>query len=204
MSILLTQQDLTQQDLTQQDLTQQDSLIQKNCWVQPGCFIQPKIKGTIAALIDPLLAQTMKVRVACKGDRLGILLEAIAVPERTQATLIQPRIRQELPKLQHQGIQTLKVYGRQLGQVSPAWCLVFPIAVSIPQKLYGYFVTEAQGLLKNLEQDLLTFREDHSLTKIHNMLLAVHTIKGGAASVGLQTIAKIAHGMEDVSQLFVI
>jgi two-component system, chemotaxis family, sensor histidine kinase and response regulator PixL len=162
---------------------------------QQGCSAENSL-GTIAALISPLLPQNMTVRVAHKGDRLGVLLEAIGVPDRTQATLIQPEIRHELLHLH--GIRTFKVYGRQIGQVSPAWCLVFPIALSKQQKLYGYFVTEAQALLKDLEQDLLSFREDHSLAKIHHMLLAVHTIKGGAASVGLQTIAKIAHGMEDV------
>lgn len=165
---------------------------------QNDCLIQPESLGAIAALINPLLPKNMTVRVARKGDRLGVLLEAIVVPERTQATLIQPGIRQGVQKLQLQGIQTLKVYGRQIGQVSLAWCLVFPIVLSNQQKLYSYFVTEAQELLKNLGQDLLSFRTDHSLTKIHNMLLAVHTIKGGSASVGLQTIAKIAHGMEDV------
>ncbi|MBW4514756.1 MAG: Hpt domain-containing protein [Timaviella obliquedivisa GSE-PSE-MK23-08B] len=190
---------LAQQD----DLAQTAFLPQKDCLVQNGCLTQNESLATIAALINPLLAHNIRAKVACKGDRLGILLEAIGVPDRAQATLIQPGIRQgfqklQLQKLQLQNIQTLKVYGRQIGQVSPAWCLVFPIALSNQQKLYGYFVIEAQGLLENLEQDLLTLREDHSLAKIHNMLLAVHTIKGGSASVGLQTIAKIAHGLEDV------
>ena len=173
-------------------------LAENNCLMQNSTLIQEEILGAIAALIIPLLPKNMMVRVARKGDRLGVLLEAIEVPDRTQATLIQPGVHQEIQKFQPQGIQTLKVYGRQIGQVSPAWCLVFPMALSSQQKLYGYFVAEAQELLKNLEQDLLSFREDHSLAKIHNMLLAVHTIKGGSASVGLQTIAKIAHGMEDV------
>jgi len=173
-------------------------LAENNGLIQNGNLIQEKFLGAIATLIIPLLPQNMMVRVARKGDRLGVLLEAIEVPDRIQATLVQPKVHQEIQKLQPQGIQTLKVYGRQIGQVSPAWCLVFPVALSNQQKLYGYFVTEAQELLKNLEQDLLSFREDHSLAKIHNMLLAVHTIKGGSASVGLQTIAKIAHGMEDV------
>jgi two-component system, chemotaxis family, sensor histidine kinase and response regulator PixL len=165
---------------------------------QKDCLIQTESLGAIAALIRPLLPPNIMVRVAHKGDRLGVLLEAIVVPDRTQAALIQPGVLQGVPKLQLQGIQTLKVYGRQIGQVSPDWCIVFTISLSNQQKLYGYFVTEAQELLKNLEQDLLSFREDYSLTKIHNMLLAVHTIKGGSASVGLQTIAKIAQGMEDV------
>lgn len=159
-------------------------------------LIHPENLGAIALLINPLLPQNMTARVARKGNRLGVLLEAIVVPDRTQATLIQPKVHQGVQNLQLQGIQTLKVYGRQFGEVSPTWCIVFPM--SNQHKLYGYFVTEAQELLKNLEQDLLRFREDHSLPKIHNMLLAVHTIKGGSASVGLQTIAKIAHGMEDV------
>jgi HPt (histidine-containing phosphotransfer) domain-containing protein len=170
---------------------------ENNGLIQNSALIQEEVLGAIAALMIPLLPQNMRVRVARKGDRLGVLLEAIGVPDRTQATLIQPGVHQEIQKFQPQGIQTLKVYGRQFGQASPAWCLVFPMASS-QQKLYGYFIAEAQELLKNLEQDLLSYRADQSLAKIHNMLLAVHTIKGGSASVGLRTIAKIAHGMEDV------
>ncbi len=183
-----------------QGFTDSESILlaQRGYLIQTGCLNQTESLGAIAALISPLLPQNMTVRVTRRGDRLGVLLEAIDVPDRIQAALIQPGIRQGLQKLQLQGIQILKVYGRQIGQVSPAWCIVFAAALSNQQKLYGYFVTEAQELLKNLEQDLLSFRADHSLAKIYNMLLAVHTIKGGSASVGLQTIAKIAHGMEDV------
>jgi HPt (histidine-containing phosphotransfer) domain-containing protein len=162
---------------------------------EPGCLVQENLEA-LAALISRSLPPNMTARVARKGDRLGILLEASIVPDRIQATLIQPEVRRG--QIHLQGIQTLKVYGRQIGQVSPAWCIVFPTILSNQQKLYGYFVTEAQELLKELEQNLLSFREDHGLAKIHNLLLAVHTIKGGSASVGLQTIAKIAHGIEDV------
>lgn len=176
-------------------------LAQQDCLRKESCLRQESLEA-IAALISHSFPQNTTVKVVGKGDRLGVLLEAIAVPDRTQATLVFSKIRHD-PKIRHerinlQKIQTLKVYGRQREQMSPAWCLVFSLALSSQQKLYGYFVTEAQELLKNLKQDLLSFREDHSLTKIHNMLLAVHTIKGGSASVGLQTIAKIAQGLEDV------
>lgn len=176
-------------------------LAQQDCLRKESCLRQESLEA-IAALISHSFPQNTTVKVVCKGDRLGVLLEAIAVPDQTQATLVFSKIRHD-PKIRHerinlQKIQTLKVYGRQRGQMSPDWCLVFSLALSSQQKLYGYFVTEAQELLKNLKQDLLNFREDHSLTKIHNMLLAVHTIKGGSASVGLQTIAKIAQGLEDV------
>jgi two-component system, chemotaxis family, sensor histidine kinase and response regulator PixL len=68
----------------------------------------------------------------------------------------------------------------------------------IREKVYGYFIAEAQDLLKEIEHDLLSFKEDHTPAKIHNLLRSVHTLKGGAASVGLDTIKNVAHVLEDI------
>jgi chemotaxis protein histidine kinase CheA len=154
---------------------------------------EPGDLGAIAALINHVLSAQTQVKVACKGDRFGVLLEADILPDRTYAARIKPIVRRST-----QQIRAIKIYGRQFGQVYPAWCLIDRPPLSSQQKLYGYFVTEAEELLNSLGQDLSSFREHYSLGKIHNMLLAVHTLKGGSASVGLQTIAKIAHGLEDV------
>jgi two-component system, chemotaxis family, sensor histidine kinase and response regulator PixL len=153
---------------------------------------EPGDLGAIVALINHGLDSEIRVKVVCKGDRLGVLLEGDVVPDRALAIRIQPIVRRNVQE------QIVKIYGRQLGQMYPEWCLVDRLLFSSQQKLYGYFVAEAQELLSSLEQDLSGFQADHSLVKIHSMLLAVHTLKGGAASVGLQTIAKIAHGLEDV------
>jgi two-component system, chemotaxis family, sensor histidine kinase and response regulator PixL len=163
---------------------------------EPGNLAQPGDLGAIAALLSHAVSPPIQVRVARRGDRFGVLLEADGLPDRDQAIRIRSAVRQSVQPMQT--VEVIKIYGRQLGQIDPAWCLIDRLPFSSQQKLYGYFVTEAQELLDSLEQDLSSFRADHSLGKMHHMLLAVHTLKGGSASVGLQTIAKIAHGLEDV------
>ncbi|MEA5616892.1 hybrid sensor histidine kinase/response regulator [Cronbergia sp. UHCC 0137] len=69
---------------------------------------------------------------------------------------------------------------------------------SIREQGYAYFLTEAPELLQTIEQDLFTLAEDYSISKVHNLMRATHTIKGGAANVGLDTIQMIAHSLEDI------
>ena len=69
---------------------------------------------------------------------------------------------------------------------------------SIHEQGYQYFLQEAPELLQILEQGLLNFREDSSLNKINTLMRATHTLKGAAASVRLETIATVAHSLEDV------
>ncbi|TAF06714.1 MAG: hybrid sensor histidine kinase/response regulator [Nostocales cyanobacterium] len=68
----------------------------------------------------------------------------------------------------------------------------------IREQGYAYFLAEAPELLQAIEQDLFSFLEDHSKNKVHNLMRATHTIKGGAATVGLDTIKMIAHSLEDI------
>jgi chemotaxis family two-component system sensor histidine kinase/response regulator PixL len=68
----------------------------------------------------------------------------------------------------------------------------------IREQGYAYFLAEAPELLQTIEQDLFSFLEDHSTNKVHNLMRATHTIKGGAATVGLDTIKMIAHSLEDI------
>jgi two-component system, chemotaxis family, sensor histidine kinase and response regulator PixL len=63
---------------------------------------------------------------------------------------------------------------------------------------YPYFLQEAPELLQVLEQGLLSLREDCSLNQINNLMRATHTLKGAAASIGLETIASVAHSLEDI------
>lgn len=69
---------------------------------------------------------------------------------------------------------------------------------SIREQSYRYFLQEAPELLQVLEQDLLTLREDYSINKVHNLMRTTHTLKGAAASVGLETIKTVAHSLEDI------
>jgi two-component system, chemotaxis family, sensor histidine kinase and response regulator PixL len=69
---------------------------------------------------------------------------------------------------------------------------------AIREQGYAYFLGEAPELLQTIEQDLYTLVESSSTAKIHNLMRATHTIKGGAANVGLDTIMTIAHSLEDI------
>lgn len=67
-----------------------------------------------------------------------------------------------------------------------------------PRESYQFFLQESVELLQTLEQGLLELREDASTQKIHNLMRTAHSIKGGAACVGLNHIKNIAHGLENV------
>ncbi|MBW4534168.1 MAG: response regulator [Pleurocapsa minor HA4230-MV1] len=67
----------------------------------------------------------------------------------------------------------------------------------IRDRAYQFFVEEAQELLQLLETGLLELRQDHSIPKVHELMRAAHSIKGGAASVELNAIELLAHRLED-------
>ncbi|HEY9700227.1 MAG TPA: hybrid sensor histidine kinase/response regulator [Trichocoleus sp.] len=68
----------------------------------------------------------------------------------------------------------------------------------IREQTYQYFLQEAPELLQALEQGLLSFKEDPNINYVNNLMRATHTLKGAATSVGLETIATVAHSLEDV------
>ncbi|MEO1004538.1 MAG: hybrid sensor histidine kinase/response regulator [Cyanobacteria bacterium J06638_38] len=67
----------------------------------------------------------------------------------------------------------------------------------IRDQAYQFFIEEAQELLQVLEKGLLDLRQDHSTPKVHELMRAAHSIKGGAASVELSVIELLAHRLED-------
>ncbi|MBD2102872.1 response regulator [Leptolyngbya sp. FACHB-261] len=67
----------------------------------------------------------------------------------------------------------------------------------IRKQAYQFFVQEAPELLQVIEQGLLSLTQDRSIQKVHTLMRAAHSIKGGAASVGSETIKEIAHRLED-------
>ncbi|MBD2430068.1 MULTISPECIES: hybrid sensor histidine kinase/response regulator [Fischerella] len=69
---------------------------------------------------------------------------------------------------------------------------------AIREQGYIYFLAEAPELLHQVEQELFSLSTDFSNAKVHNLMRATHTIKGGAANVGLEVISKVAHYLEDV------
>jgi chemotaxis protein histidine kinase CheA/ActR/RegA family two-component response regulator len=69
---------------------------------------------------------------------------------------------------------------------------------TIREQTYQYFLHEAPELLQALEQDLLSLKQDHTINQINNLMRVTHTLKGAATSVGLETIATVAHSLEDI------
>jgi chemotaxis protein histidine kinase CheA/ActR/RegA family two-component response regulator len=69
---------------------------------------------------------------------------------------------------------------------------------TIREQSYLYFLQEAPELLQVLEQELLSLRENYSINKVHNLMRTTHTLKGAAASVGLETIKTVSHSLEDI------
>ncbi len=72
------------------------------------------------------------------------------------------------------------------------------IDADIRDQAYQFFIQEAPELLEVIEAELLTLKQERSTAKVHNMMRAAHSIKGGAASVGLETIKTLAHSLEDI------
>ena len=68
----------------------------------------------------------------------------------------------------------------------------------IRDQAYQFFVEEAPELLQAIETELLTLHSERSTAQIHVLMRSAHSLKGGAASVGLETIAAIAHRLENV------
>ncbi|MGL5081118.1 MAG: response regulator [Microcoleaceae cyanobacterium] len=68
---------------------------------------------------------------------------------------------------------------------------------TIDDQAYEFFVQESLELLQILEKGLMTLSQDHDLAKLHSLMRAAHSIKGGAACVGLMEIQQIAHHLEN-------
>ncbi len=63
---------------------------------------------------------------------------------------------------------------------------------------YQFFIQEAPELLQVIEAGLLTIRQEKTIPKVHDLMRAAHSLKGGAASVELATIEALAHRLETI------
>jgi two-component system, chemotaxis family, sensor histidine kinase and response regulator PixL len=68
------------------------------------------------------------------------------------------------------------------------------------ESLDRYFAIESEELIQTIEQTLVELLEEKTIERVHTLMRAAHTIKGGAANCGLKTIETIAHHLEDVFQ----
>lgn len=73
-----------------------------------------------------------------------------------------------------------------------------PINPDIRNEAYKFFIAEVPELLQVIETGLLTIRHEHNTGKVHELMRAAHSIKGGSASLELDTISSIAHRLETI------
>ena len=80
----------------------------------------------------------------------------------------------------------------------PSFQSIMSISPEIRDQAYQFFIEEAPELLQMLESGLLTLSQERSTAKVHDLMRAAHSLKGGAASVELHAIKTIAHRLEDI------
>lgn len=66
------------------------------------------------------------------------------------------------------------------------------------QRILGYFIEEAKDHLNTIEQGLLNLQDTlQDSETVNEVFRAAHSIKGGAAMLGLDSIQKTSHHLED-------
>ncbi len=68
----------------------------------------------------------------------------------------------------------------------------------IRDQVYQFFVQEAPELLQAIESGLLGLRQERSVTTVHNLMRAAHSLKGITASLELNALKTLAHRLEDL------
>ena len=66
------------------------------------------------------------------------------------------------------------------------------------QRIMGYFIEEAKDHLNTIEQGVLNLQstiEDQEM--VNELFRAAHSVKGGAAMLGLNSIQQVSHRLED-------
>ena len=66
------------------------------------------------------------------------------------------------------------------------------------QRIMGYFIEEAREHLQTIEQGVLNLQDVlHDSESVNELFRAAHSIKGGAAMLGVGSIQHISHRLED-------
>ncbi|MEN9230075.1 MAG: hybrid sensor histidine kinase/response regulator [Thermostichus sp. DG02_5_bins_236] len=70
------------------------------------------------------------------------------------------------------------------------------IDADIRDYAYQLFVQEAPELLQTIESIVLTLAQERNSADIHTLMRTTHSLKGNAASLGLDTVKALAHRLE--------
>jgi two-component system, chemotaxis family, sensor histidine kinase and response regulator PixL len=68
-------------------------------------------------------------------------------------------------------------------------------------RVYQLFSLEVPKMLQTIEIELVDLSSDRSAANVHSLLRAAHSIKGAAASLGLEEIRDLAHQTENIFRL---
>ena len=90
--------------------------------------------------------------------------------------------------------------GQRLPEPPAANIVIAPLPDDgeVPPEILEFFVPEAEEHLQAVTDCLLSLETNPNPDMIHRLLRAMHTVKGSAAQVGLQRIARVAHRAEDL------
>ena len=72
-----------------------------------------------------------------------------------------------------------------------------------PSRYLSMFIDEVEHTVDELVEALLALEAGGGRENIKQLFIAAHRIKGSAASIGLNRVAKLAHFMEDLLQVLV-
>jgi chemotaxis protein histidine kinase CheA len=76
------------------------------------------------------------------------------------------------------------------------------VQITKQQQILGYFIEEAKEHLDSIEHGLLNLKDTmEDAEEMNQMFRAAHSIKGGAAMLGFNSIQKVSHHLEDYFKL---
>jgi chemotaxis protein histidine kinase CheA len=76
------------------------------------------------------------------------------------------------------------------------------VQITKQQQILGYFIEEAKEHLDSIEHGLLNLKDTMAdAEEMNQMFRAAHSIKGGAAMLGFNSIQKVSHHLEDYFKL---
>ncbi|MCU1310290.1 MAG: putative Chemotaxis protein CheA modulated with response regulator receiver region (Modular protein) [Candidatus Angelobacter sp.] len=101
-------------------------------------------------------------------------------------------------ELGHVPVEIPPVASQQMGH--PREIHIEPLEADgeVPAEILEFFVPEAEEHLQIVQDCLLALEANPNAEDINRLFRAIHTVKGSAAQVGLQRIARVAHRAEDL------
>ena len=144
---------------------------------------------TISTDLDRLLAPFgIRARIAWKNAYLGILLEAATPPDRDRTIDL---IRSYFAELEIESIRAVKIYGREVGQISPAWFEEIPIKQALPSDTSSVCLAEwlSQGIGVDSSDNFLDFDDRLHADKVK--FLRIHFNLEDAALFFLNKVKEV-------------